>query len=253
MAAPPRILGFDTATADTAAAVAAGDERIERTIGPAGGRPAHAVALLPAVEELVAAVGGWGSIDLIAVGIGPGSFTGLRIGIATARALAQSRALPVVGVATTSALLVGVAAAPAAAGKPPLAVIDARRGEVFAATLPGGGELGAATAPGGGQPAAAAFLAAEPVVCAPAGLPAALGAATPAGAVAGGDGAVRFRAEIEACGALVLPDGDDAHRLSASRICELAAILEPAGPERIRPLYLRRPDAERWRERHGSS
>lgn len=228
MSAPPVILGFDTATAETA--VALGAER--RTIGPERGRPAHATALLTAIEELVAAAGGWDAIGRVAVGIGPGSFTGLRIGVATARALAQSRSVEAVGIPSTSALLAGLGAV-AAPGRARLAVIDARRGEVFAALDPGSG-------PG------------EPLVCRPEDLAVAFGAEALAGAVAGGDGAVRFRAEIEACGALVLPDEDGAHRLSASWTCELAAGAEPVAPERIRPLYLRRPDAERWRETHGS-
>lgn len=226
--APALIVGFDTATPDTAVATMVDGVASERTLAPAGGRPVHGTELLATVEELVEAAGGWGEVDRIAVGIGPGSFTGLRIGIATARALAQSRGLPVAGVPSTSALLAGVAASPAAEGRAPLAVIDARRGEVFAALDDG-----------------------DPVVCAPADLAAALGPEAVAAAVAGGDGAVRFRTEIEASGALVLPDGDDANRLSASRICELAAMIEAGGPESIRPLYLRRPDAERWRERDG--
>lgn len=226
------ILGFDTATADTAVATWIGGEATERSAAAGSGRPLHATRLLPMAEELVADAGGWGEVGLIAVGIGPGSFTGLRIGVATARGLAQSRRLPLVGVRSTSALLAGIGLSPAAAGRMSMAVIDARRGEVFAA-------LGAADD-------------AEPIVCAPAELAARFGPEAVAGAVAAGDGAVRFRAEIEAAGALVLPDGDDAQRLSASRICELAAALEPVGPERIRPMYLRRPDAERWRERNGN-
>lgn len=261
------ILGFDTATPLTAVAVLSDCASAERALDPVGGRPVHGVSLLRTIEDLVADAGGWGRVDLIAVGVGPGSFTGLRIGVATARALAQSRSLPAVGVPSTSAMLAGIAASPEAAGRARLAVIDARRGEVFAALDPaqrrGGADLprpegkirateGKATAAGAKPPAAAAgTLAAEPIVCAPAELAARFGPEAVASAVAAGDGAVRFRAEIEAAGALVLADGDDAHRPSASRICELAAALEPVGPERIRPMYLRRPDAERWRERDG--
>jgi tRNA threonylcarbamoyladenosine biosynthesis protein TsaB len=224
----PLTLGFDTATPDTAVAVAGGPERL---IGPRpDGRPAHGPALLPAIEETVAESGGWEEIGLIAAGIGPGSFTGLRIGVATARALAQARGLPVAGVITTSALLAGIE--PGDRGR--LAVIDARRGEVFAACDLGDG-------PG------------EPVVAAPEELPASLGLRDLAGLRAGGDGAVRFRAEIEAAGAAVPPEADPIHRISARRICELAAEIEPAGPESIRPLYLRRPDAERWRNRDGGN
>jgi tRNA threonylcarbamoyladenosine biosynthesis protein TsaB len=218
-------LGFDTATPDTAVAV--GEE--ERLIGPGeGGRPAHARALLPAVEELVETAGGWGEIGLIAVGVGPGSFTGLRIGVATARALAQARGLPVAAVQTTAALLAGI---PADAGGR-LAVIDARRREVFAALDDGSGS-------------------GDPIVCEPAELASALGLRELSGLSAAGDGALRFRTEIEAAGAAVLSETDSAHRLSARWICELAAETEPTEPAGIRPLYLRRPDAERWRERDG--
>jgi tRNA threonylcarbamoyladenosine biosynthesis protein TsaB len=223
----PLTLGFDTATPDTAVAI---DGR-ERLIGPGeDGRPAHGPALLPAIEEVVGDAGGWEAVGLIAVGIGPGSFTGLRIGVATARGLAQSRGLRVAGVPTTAALLAGVE--PGERGA--LAVIDARRGEVFAAADTGSG-------PG------------EPVVSPPGDLAANLGLESLEGLRAGGDGAVRFRAEIEALGATVPPAGDPVHRLSAERICELAATIEPAGPESIRPLYLRRPDAERWRNRDGGN
>lgn len=217
----PLTLGFDTATPDTAVAIGGGPERL---IAPGeDGRPAHNRALLPAIEDVVAEAGGWDAIGLVAVGIGPGSFTGVRIGVATARALAQARGLPVAGVTTTAALLAGIE--PAEHGR--LAVVDARRGEVFAACDLGSG-------PG------------APVVDDPTDLPASLGLGTLTGLVAGGDGALRFRAEIEAAGAAVPPDADPAHRLSAGWVCELAAEIEPAGPESIRPLYLRRPDAERW-------
>ena len=250
MSGAPVILGFDTATPDTAVATWADGESVTRTAAPAGGRPVHNTELLTLVEEVVEASGGWEGVGLIAVGIGPGSFTGLRIGIATARALAQSRGLPIAGVASTSALLAGIAASPEAEGRASLAVIDARRGEVFAA-------LAAPTETGGAdisrQKAVISATGPEPVVCAPGEMAARLGPEALANAVAAGDGAVRFRSEIEASGALVLPDGDLAHRLSASWICELAAGVEPSGPEAIRPMYLRRPDAERWRERDGSN
>ncbi len=255
MTAGRLILGFDTATPDTAVATWADGAATTRRAGPSDGRPVHGRELLALVEELVAAAGGWGEVGLIAVGIGPGSFTGLRIGVATARALAQSRSLPVVGVPSTSALLAGIATAPAGAGRTPLAVIDARRGEVFAA-LALARRPGAKPAAAGVESAAeaaACAIAAEPFVCPPAELAARFSPEALATAVAAGDGALRFRAEIEAAGALVLPDGDEAHRLSASRICELAAALEPHGPERIRPMYLRRPDAERWRNRDDSN
>jgi tRNA threonylcarbamoyladenosine biosynthesis protein TsaB len=92
-------------------------------------------------------------------------------------------------------------------------------------------------------------------VCAPGGLATALGDGVE-GALAGGDGAVRFRSEIEAAGFVVPADEDPANRLSAARICELAATMEPGGarfPAAVTPKYMRRPDAERWRERDNRS
>lgn len=135
------ILGFDTATADTAVAVLDRDRCLhEVTVGPdPGGRPAHGRVLLGLVEAAVAEAGGWGAIARIAVGVGPGSFTGLRIGVSTARALAQARGLPLCGVASTAAITAALAERPGTAGRARIGVIDARRGEVFAAVDRGEG------------------------------------------------------------------------------------------------------------------
>jgi len=218
------ILGFDTATPDTAVAVTGGAEPVESLAPPgADGRPAHGPVLLAAIEETVELAGGWDGIEAIAVGIGPGSFTGLRIGVATARALAHARGLPLAGVATTSALLAGIEDG----GRSRLAVVDARRDEVFAALDSGDGPT-------------------DPVVCAPDELAARLGPGEVAGALAAGDGSVRFRSEIEALGAEVLPASHPAHRLSARHICSPPGGLEPGSPELVVPMYLRRPDAKRW-------
>ena len=148
--APAVILGFDTATSDTAVAVVDGGSTVhEAIVGPdAGGRPEHGRALLGLIEAAVAESGGWQRIDSIAVGLGPGSFTGLRIGVSTARALAQARALPVAGVASTAALAAGLTDRPDASGRPLIGIVDARRGEIFAAVDRGEG-------------------ASEPVVCSP--------------------------------------------------------------------------------------
>lgn len=229
----PLTLGFDTATADTAVAVVGAAEQgpIESITGPGpDGRPMHGTALLAAIEEAVGQAGGWSEIELIAVGIGPGSFTGLRIGVSTARALAQARRLPIVGVGSLAALASGLGELPEAEERNRLAVIDARRGEVFAGLDEGSG-------PG------------EPIVCPPEGLVGALGAEVLAGALAAGDGSLRFRSEIEAAGVEVLPDTSSAHRLSARQVCLLGALMAPGEPQEIRPMYLRRPDAERWLER----
>lgn len=228
------ILGIDTATGDTAVAVtAAGTILAEERLGPGSdGRPRHGPALMGLIEAAVATAGGWERIDRIAAGVGPGSFTGLRIGVATARALAQGRDLELVGVPSTAALARAIAEAEP--GRAALAVIDARRGEVFAAL----------SAPG-------EAMTGEPVVSAPQALGDAL-AGVP-GALAAGDGSVRFRAQIEALGALVAADDDPVHRISARHVCLLGADAPAAPGQDIRPLYLRRPDAERWRERDGSN
>jgi tRNA threonylcarbamoyladenosine biosynthesis protein TsaB len=206
------ILGLDTATADTAVALWApgGPEVERRDEPPLGARPAHASRLLPLVEEvLTAAAADWEQIERIAVGVGPGSFTGLRLGIATARGLAQARDLPLVGVSSLAALTAG--------GDASLAVIDARRGEVFAA------------APGAFGPAAFD--------------PADLAARIRPGWLTVGDGAVRFREPLERAGAVIPADDSPLHRVSALSVCRLGAKAEPADRDALLPDYRREPDA----------
>ncbi|HEY5261951.1 MAG TPA: tRNA (adenosine(37)-N6)-threonylcarbamoyltransferase complex dimerization subunit type 1 TsaB, partial [Solirubrobacteraceae bacterium] len=109
-------------------------------------RPGHATRLLPLASGLLVEAGvGWGEIERIVVGVGPGTFTGLRIGVATARGLAQSLAVQLVGVSSLRTLAHAAARGTAVgATEDPvgvLAVIDARRGEVFAAAYDGDLEL----------------------------------------------------------------------------------------------------------------
>src|SRR5690606_35633949 len=134
-------VGFDTATADTAACAWRDGEALHESqlgLSPAG-RPLHATGLLREGERAAVAAGGWGGVDLIAVGRGPGSFTGLRVGIATARGLSLSLGIPARGVCTLDALARGIAAA-SEGGEPALAVLDGFRGEVFAALYSPRGE-----------------------------------------------------------------------------------------------------------------
>jgi tRNA threonylcarbamoyladenosine biosynthesis protein TsaB len=212
------ILGFDTATAATAVAVWAPDgPAVERRDDPPPGeRPNHAARLLVLVEEaLAAAGGGWDEVERLAVGVGPGGFTGLRLGIATARALAQARDLPVAGVSSLEALAAGAADDARAAV---VAVIDARRGEVFAAS------------PGAFGPVALE--------------PAALAARIEPGWLAVGDGAVRFRSELERAGAVIPADASPLHRVSALQVCRLGAVGAPADRDALLPDYRREPDAK---------
>jgi tRNA threonylcarbamoyladenosine biosynthesis protein TsaB len=216
------VLGLDTATSATVVGLLGADGVVHevRDDPPPGARPAHAARLLGAVDEALAAAGaGWEDVARLAVGVGPGSFTGLRIGIATARALAQARRLPLVGVSSLEALARGAGEAELV-----LAVLDARRGEAFAAAWRGGSLV---------MPAAALS-------------PDALSqqvAALHGTALAVGDGAVRFRGPLEAAGALVPPDLDGAHRLRAEYVCRLGAAGNPTDRDALLPDYLREPDA----------
>jgi tRNA threonylcarbamoyladenosine biosynthesis protein TsaB len=224
------ILGFDTATTDAAvAAVVNGEVVSERRAGPdASGRPRHAAMLLAEVEAAAVEAGGWERIRRLAVGIGPGSFTGLRVGVTTARALAQARGLELVGVDSLAALAAGMRGR--AAGRPTLTLIDARRSQVFAGLYDAGGET-----------------LWEPFVVGPDELVQRLveGAQAP---LAGGDGSLRFRSQLESAGVEVLADADPAHRMAARHVCELAAVATAGAVGDVKPSYLRRPDAEVWRE-----
>ena len=216
------ILGFDTSTAASTAAVVtrAGDAH-EVAPAPArlAERPAHAAELLPAVHEAMCRAGvRFSDLDAIAVGRGPGTFTGLRIGLATARALAQANGLPVRGVSSLAALAAGMPAGPR------LALIDAKRGELYAALYEDGREL---WPPFAARPEALLDRLRE------------AGAAP----LAVGDGSLRFRAELEAAGVAVAPADSPLHVVSAAHLCRLALDAPDTAPEQVVPDYLRDPDA----------
>jgi len=192
------------------------------------GSPRHSTALLAEVERAVAACGGWDEVGGLVVGRGPGSFVGIRIGLATARGLAASTGVPTIGVCTLDAL--GRALSEASDGQV-LAVLDARRGEVFAALYGSGGER-----------------LWEPLVLAPEELRERV-EELPVPPRAAGSGAVRFRKELASRGIEIPEDADPVHHVAARHLCALAAngVDEP-----LEPIYLRPPDAQRWRERHDS-
>ena len=123
------ILAIDTATAACSAALMAGGAIIAaRHVAMLRG---HAEALLPMVEEVMAEAGvAYGALDLIAATVGPGAFTGLRVGLAAARGLAVAGGLPIIGVTTLEALAHGVDPGKRE-GQSLVAVLDARRGEVY--------------------------------------------------------------------------------------------------------------------------
>jgi tRNA threonylcarbamoyladenosine biosynthesis protein TsaB len=201
------------------------------------GRPRHATGLLREVERAADAAGGWDEVDLLAVGLGPGSFTGVRVGIATARGLALSRGLPARGVCTLDALAAGIRASvpddrSASDGNSwALAVLDGWRGEVFAALYDDSGKR-----------------LWEPAVYRPEQLAERLTELDRPPRLAG-SGAVRFRQELARGGVPIPDDSDPIHRVAGRDVCALAAAAAGAEGEGLAPIYLRPPDAERWRER----
>lgn len=237
------VLGLDTSTPASAVAlsVPGAETREARDDPPEGAHPGHATRLLGLAHELLREQGlGWHSLERVAVGLGPGTFTGLRVGVASARGLAQSLGVELVGVSSLQALALAAAPARARAGEGVLALLDARRGEAYAAAY----EIDEDGRPRElmGARALAPTALAELIAPAPArGAPAATG---PRSWLAVGDGALRFRAELEDLGARVAEPGSTLHRVSAAAVCALAAHTASAPLEQIVPDYRRRPDAE---------
>ena len=128
-----RVLAIDTALAQCAVAVVETEEvePVAAEILPL--ERGHAEALLPMLERVAAEAGGFSGLDRVAVTVGPGSFTGVRIGVSAARAVGLATGVPVVGVTTLSALMAPVIAFPRS--RLVVAAIDARGGRVFAQAI----------------------------------------------------------------------------------------------------------------------
>ncbi|HEY5193735.1 MAG TPA: tRNA (adenosine(37)-N6)-threonylcarbamoyltransferase complex dimerization subunit type 1 TsaB [Solirubrobacteraceae bacterium] len=257
------VLGMDTSTPATVVGLRLDDGRTfeARDDPTAEQRPGHATRLLPLSHGLLEEASlGWKQLGRIAVGVGPGTFTGLRIGVATARGLAQSLAVELVGISSLRALAhaayerrpdwphdaehggregdwSGVVDPPRSSidGSVAdervgvLAVIDARRGEAFVAAYDNEIEL---IAPHAIAPADIDELLERVMI-----------GTSIKRWVALGDGAVRYRDALKHPSVLV-PDPHSAlHRIQASAICALGA-LAPADDAPVLPDYRRRPDAE---------
>jgi tRNA threonylcarbamoyladenosine biosynthesis protein TsaB len=235
-----RIVAFDTASAATAVALCDADAglALEARDDPVPGqRPGHTSRLMPLIAELLdRAGGGWPSVERIAVGVGPGTFTGLRIGVATARALGQALGVPLVGVSTLEAVALnstarGGGVVPGVAGvRTVLAVLDARRGEIFVAAwrLVDGALGDRVLAPQAILPERALALLGD----------------LPPPVLAIGPGAVDFRDQLERSGAVIPREDSELHRVTAISHCRLASAASPTDPTELVPQYLRMPDAE---------
>jgi tRNA threonylcarbamoyladenosine biosynthesis protein TsaB len=210
------ILVLDASTPITTVALARGDEvRAEISVSARGASdvllPAVHVALNLAGEELA-------SVERLLVGVGPGTFTGIRIAAATARALSLGTGAALSKNSTLAAL-----AAPAlSCHADVLGILDARRGQVFAQRFSG---VGPTTEISCVKPEDL-FAEGAPLIV--------------------GDGAVRYRDALSELGRI--PPGDSPlHRVTATGHV-LSADLTPVEAERLVPIYVREPDAEARRD-----
>jgi len=227
------VVGIETSTPQTSVAIGTENE-IVASASVAGRSRQEAVT--PTLLQLLT----WSGTDLhqvggIAVGIGPGLFTGLRVGVQTAKTLAQVLNVPIVGISSLDGLAYGVRHTQRRIAS----VVDARRGEVFFAVY--------RAVPGG------VVRESEPVVASPDHLVAELEALT-GEVLAVGNGAMLYRHELETLGSRV--------EIGSSVLAhpEAAILVELAVPRFLReehdrlvdvvPLYLRRSDAEiAWDQR----
>jgi tRNA threonylcarbamoyladenosine biosynthesis protein TsaB len=221
-----RLAAIETATAATAVAVGEDDE-VEEVL--ADDRRRHTEALAPALAGLLAARG-WAveDLDVVVVDVGPGLFTGLRVGLATAKGLSLAAGVGLVAVSSTDVL--AQAAGDATVTGTVVSVLDVRRGEVVAARHRCG-------------PDGAAELEA-PLLLTPVELAARLAESTEPLVVVG-DGATRYRDVLDVEGVsvrddLVVPSPASAIRLARHR---LARGIRPVGHGAVHPWYVREADA----------
>ncbi len=226
------VVGFDTSMpATTACVIASGGEPVCSPVPDAArlaAPPDHSAELLPLLAELLERAGTeWEEVRALAVGVGPGTFTGLRIGVATARGLAQGLGVPLHPVSSLEALAAALAA-DAAPGRPLLPLIDAKRAQVFAALYRAGESLEREWGP-------LALNREELMTRVRAGTQPPLAA---------GDWALESRSHLEAAGIEVPAPDSGLHAVSALQICRIGMAGDPVAPEQVNPVYVRVPDAE---------
>jgi tRNA threonylcarbamoyladenosine biosynthesis protein TsaB len=230
------ILGITTSTAQVGCAIG-GHEGVLGAVHSSRGRR-HAETLTPAIEFLCRQTRvELSDIGAVAVDLGPGLFTGLRVGIAAAKALAHACRVPMVGVPSLDLLAFPVRHT----ARTIVCCIDARRGEVFHASY--------RQSPGGVQRLT------DPAVDTPDDLVSDL-LVTNDDLLLVGDGALRYREVFEAITRVEIADHGLAHPL-ASSLVELAharALREDfVPPQELAPMYLRKPDAEiNWSSRESA-
>jgi len=234
------VLGIESATELVGVAVA--DDDGPRAEVWATGRRRHAEALAPAIAHVLEqAEVELADLGAVAVDLGPGLFTGLRVGVATAKGLGQGLGVGVVGLTSLSVL--ARAAADAGVAGPVLAVVDARRGEVFCARY----EVG----PGTGDRGGPVREVGAPRVLAPEALAAEL-VAGPVLAV--GDGARRYAGLLSAVPGLRVTGtssvGPPPATVAAVAVEHLGIGGAATAPGDVRPVYLREVDARiNWSQR----
>ncbi len=216
-----RILAIDTAAGACSAAVWSDGAVHQRLVELSRG---HAETLLPLLLATMADAGcTFPDLDLLAVTVGPGAFTGLRVGLAAARGLALAARLPCVGVTTLAAVAAAVPPAETA-GRPLLVVLDSRRADLYAQVFLNGAAAG------------------DPTVVAADDLPRLLAnAPLPAGPVAvAGDGAAMALPALTAAGIEASAASSPGYPEAAS-VAAIAAAVPAGGLLPPVPLYLRPP------------
>jgi tRNA threonylcarbamoyladenosine biosynthesis protein TsaB len=208
------ILALDASTPVTTVALARGNGREVLAEVSLTARGASET-LLPAIHAALDLAGeDLGSVGRVLAGVGPGTFTGIRIAAATARALSAGTGIPLSKNSTLDAL-----AAPARSySGDVLAVLDARRGQVFARRY---SEDGPTTG----------------IYCL---TPEEL--SVEGGPLVVGDGAVRYRGALSGLGRIP-PEDSPLHRVTAVGHV-ISADLSPVSPDELVPIYVREPDAE---------
>jgi len=189
-------------------------------------------------------------VSAIVVGMGPGTFTGLRIGVATARALAQALDVRLEGVPTIAALALALADGDAAAKAVALVpLIDGRRGEVFAACY-ARAEGYSVHAPSPHEPGRCLDVVRDTVVVEGARLQEFLSAWPTA--IVGGDGALRYAGELPASAHLARGVASpSAGMVLRAWVCGVPGVVRNA--DAVLPIYARLPDAVRWTQGRGAS